>query len=357
MGGGRQEIRFCASADGVRLAYAVSGRGPPLVKAANWLSHLEFDWNSPVWRHLLDELSARHTLLRYDERGCGLSDWDVADMSFDAWLADLEAVVDASGFDRFPLLGFSQGVSVAIAYAARHPERVTRLVLHSGYARGRLMRGATARDRDEADALAKLASLGWGKEDPAFRQFFTTQFIPDGTPEQHRWFNELERISTSPENAARFFRVMNDIDVVALAPRVSCPALILHMRGDSRVPFAEGRLLASLVPGARFISLESRNHIPLEQEPAWIRWREEVRSFLDEDHAGGGAFPRLTPKERELVELLARGLDNAQIAAHLDLSEKTVRNRVSAIFGKLEVESRSQAIVRARESGFGLKGR
>ena len=203
--------------------------------------------------------------------------------------------------------------------------------------------------------MVELAELGWGKENPAFRQFFTTQFIPDGTEEQHRWFNELERVSVSPENAARFMRIFNQIDVTGLAPQVSCPTLVLHPNRDARVPFDEGRLVASLIPGARFVPLESRNHLLLEDEPAWRYWLEEVRAFLPAGSAGGSVFAALTARERELVELIAQGRDNAQIAARLALSEKTVRNHITSIFAKLEVENRSQAIVLARDAGYGKK--
>jgi pimeloyl-ACP methyl ester carboxylesterase/DNA-binding CsgD family transcriptional regulator len=350
----KQQIRFCTAQDGVRIAYATTGSGPPLVKVSNWLSHLEFDWGSPVWRHWLAELSRAHTLVRYDERGCGLSDWDCGELSFEAWVRDLETVVDALGLERFPLLGISQGASLAIAYTVRHPERVSHLIVHGGYARGRVKRSATPEEHKEAETMAELAELGWGRENPAFRQFFTTQFIPGGTAEQHHWFNELERVSVSPSNAARFMRIFNRIDVTDLAPAVACPTLVLHPGGDSRVPFSEGRLLAMLIPGARFVPLDSRNHILLEQEPAWQRWVEEVRAFLPLAAAPAGrAFPDLTPRERELVELIAQGLDNAQIAARLSLSEKTVRNHITSIFIKLEVENRARAIVRAREAGFG----
>jgi pimeloyl-ACP methyl ester carboxylesterase/DNA-binding CsgD family transcriptional regulator len=353
----KQQIRFCKTGDGVRVAYATTGEGPPLVKVSNWLSHVEFDWNSPVWRHWLTELTRDHTLVRYDERGCGLSDWDVPQLSFDAWVSDLETVVDALELERFPLLGISQGASIAIAYAVRHPERVSHLVIHGGYARGWLAREITAQQRKEAQMMVELAEIGWGKENPAFRQFFTTQFIPDGTPEQHRWFNELERISTSPHNAAEFFRIFNDIDVTDLAPKVACPTLVLHPDRDARVPFEEGRLLASLIQGAHFVPLASRNHILLEHEPAWERWLDEVRAFVPTGSCGGKVFDALTPRETELVELIAQGLDNAQIAARLALSEKTVRNHITSIFVKLEVETRSQAIVRSRDAGFGKKPR
>jgi pimeloyl-ACP methyl ester carboxylesterase/DNA-binding CsgD family transcriptional regulator len=351
-----QHIRFCKTRDGVRIAYATTGEGPPLVKVSNWLSHLELDWGSPVWRHWLLELNRGHRLVRYDERGCGLSDWDAPQLSFEAWVSDLETVVDALELERFPLLGISQGASLAIAYAVRHPERVSQLVIYGGYARGRLKRPLTPQQRKEAEMMVELAEIGWGKENAAFRQFFTTQFIPDGTTEQHRWFNELERVSTSPQNAAQFFRVFNDIDVTEAAPRIGCPVLVLHSDGDARVPFDEGRLIAGLIPSARFVPLTSHNHILLEHEPAWTRWCEEVRSFLP-SRQRAPAFEGLTPRELELVELIAQGFDNAQIAARLTLSEKTVRNHITSIFAKLEVENRSQAIVRARDAGFGKVGR
>ena len=349
----KQQIRFCKTGDGVRVAYATTGEGPPLVKVSNWLSHLEFDWGSPVWRHWLTELSRERMLVRYDQRGCGLSDWDVAPLSFEGWVSDLETVVDALELERFPLLGISQGASVAITYAVRHPERVSHLIIHGGYARGWLRREITDQQRKEAEMMVELAEIGWGKENPAFRQFFTTQFIPDGTPEQHRWFNELERISTSPHNAAQFFRIFNAIDVTDLAPKVACPTLVLHPDRDARVPFDEGRLFAGLIPEARFVPLASRNHILLEQEPAWQRWIGEVRAFLPAAKPVATAFTALTPREAELVELIAQGLDNAQIAARLTLSEKTVRNHITSIFAKLQVENRSQAIVRSRDAGFG----
>ncbi len=350
-----QRIHFCNTGDGVRIAYGTVGEGVPLVKAANWLSHLEYDLQSPVWRHWIAELSRGHTFVRYDARGCGLSDWDVPELSFEAWVRDLETVVDAARVERFALLGLSQGGAIAIAYAVRHPDRVTHLVLHGAFARGALRRNPTPRQRKEAEMMVELAELGWGKENPAFRQFFTSLFIPDGTPEQHRWWNRLEQVTTSPANAARFMRVLGDIDVTAIAPRVACPTLVLHAVRDARIPFEEGRLIASLVPGARFVPIESGNHVLLEHEPAWRRWLEEVRAFLPVARGGGGAFARLTPRQSELVELIAQGLDNAQIAARVGVSEKTVRNHITAIFAKLQVANRSRAIVLARDAGFGKK--
>jgi pimeloyl-ACP methyl ester carboxylesterase/DNA-binding CsgD family transcriptional regulator len=348
-----QQIRFCTSHDGVRLAYATAGRGAPIVKAANWLNHLEFDWESPVWRHLLAELTRQHRLIRYDERGCGLSDWNAAEFSFEAWLQDLETVVDNAGADRFALLGISQGASIAIAYAVRHPERVSHLVLHGGYARGRLRRGVGVDGVEEAKLTVRLAEIGWGQENAAFRQFFATEFLPDGTPEQHRWFNDLARITTSPQNAGRFLRVFYDIDVTALLPKVACPTLVLHPTRDMCVPFDEGRLLASSIPGARFVPLESNHHLLLDTEPAWQRMCAELRAFLPAATTLTPRFESLTLRERELIELMAQGCDNAQIAAHMMLSDKTVRNHITSVFAKLQVENRAQAIVLARKAGFG----
>jgi pimeloyl-ACP methyl ester carboxylesterase/tRNA A-37 threonylcarbamoyl transferase component Bud32 len=275
-----QQIRFCTSSDGVGIAYATTGSGPPLVKAANWLSHLEVDGQSPVWRHWIRELSRHHTLVRYDERGCGLSDWNVDEFSLDAWVRDLEAVVDALELERFPLLGISQGGPIAIAYATRHPERVSHLILHGSYARGVSHRGLSDQERDEREVLLSLIRVGWGKDHPAFRQVFTSLFIPDGTTEQIQWFNELQRVSAKPENAARMCAAFYTLDVRALAPQVRAPTLVLHGTGDMRIPFAEGRLLASLIPGARFVPIDSRNHLILESEPGWPRFLTEVRSFL-----------------------------------------------------------------------------
>lgn len=353
----RQQIRFATGHDGVRLAYAVSGAGEPVViKAATWLSHLEQDWESPVWSHLLREMSQRSTFVRYDERGCGLSDWTVADLSFESWVRDLETVVQAVGAEQFVLLGISQGAAVAVAYAVRHPERVSHLILHGGYARGRFVRSDTPAQREEAEMMCKLAELGWGKQDASFRQFFTTQFIPGGTAEQHEWFNEMERLSTSPENAARFMREFNGIDVTDQLPQVRCPTLVLHSVRDVRVPFAEGRLLATAIPDAKFVSIDSNNHLLLGHEPGWQRWMEEVRLFIPDESGPplDAQFAELSQRQRQILELLAQARDNSQIAALLNLSEKTVRNQVSLIFEKLGVESRAQAIVRARDAGLGL---
>jgi len=352
----KQTIRFCTSHDGTRIAYATMGSGPPLVRAAHFLTHLEFELRTPVWRPWLVEYSRNRTLVRYDQRGCGLSDRDVTDFSLDAMVADLEAVVGAARFDdRFPLFGASQGSAVAIAYAARHPERVSRLVIHGGYARGVLNRAPTPEQLAEAKALIDLVRVGWGRENPAYRQVFTSLMIPDSTPEEAASFNELERTTASPEGAARLLTSFGPIDVTSLAPRVRCPTLVTHVRDDARVPFEEGRLIASLIPGARFAPLDGRNHVLLEREPAFRQLFAEMHAFLAVDEAPyrrEGAFPDLTPREREILELVAQGLDNDTIASRLALSEKTVRNNITRIFDKLGVPTRAQAIVRAREAGF-----
>ena len=298
-----QQIRFCTSSDGVRIAFATVGEGPPLVKAANWLSHLEFDWNSPVWSHWLRELSRDHTLIRYDERGCGLSDRDAEDYSLDAWVRDLEAVVDGLGLDRFPLLGLSQGGPIAIAYAVRHPERVSRLILYGSYSRGRSYRNLSAREHAERELMLQMIAVGWGQDHAAFRQVFTSLFIPEGTPEQTHWFNELQRVSATPESAARIARTFDELDVRQVATGVGVPTLVLHATGDLRIPFTEGRLLASLIPGARFVPLESRNHILLESEPAWLRFIREVRSFLGVP-AGEDPMPPVGTDRRRRIEAI-----------------------------------------------------
>lgn len=351
-----QQIRFCLS-DGIRIAYAISGKGPPIVKAASYITHLEHDWTSPTAQPWLTALNRTHTLIRYDERGTGLSDWDVDDVSFDGWVRDLEAVVASTGLDRFALLGISQGGSLAIAYAVRHPERVSHLILHGAFARGRLRRNPTPQQVAEAETMAKLAELGWGRDNPAFRAVFTMQLLPGGTQEQHRAFDEMQRLSASPQMAARMMRTFDRLDVSDLAPRVRCPTLVTHARNDGRVPFEEGRRIASLIPGARFVPLETANHIPLEGEPALAQFLDEVAALLavPDDRAVPPlvGLSELTVRERQVLDYVAEGLGNDEIAHALSLSAKTVRNHVSRIFDKLQVTTRAQAIVRARDSGLG----
>ena len=276
----RQEIRYCTTSEHVRLAYATTGNGPPLVKASNWLTHLDFEWGSPIWRHWYSALSLHHRLVRYDERGNGMSERDVPDVSFDTWVRDLEAVVDAAGLDRFPLLGISRGGPIAIAYAVKHPERVTQLVLYGAFAAG-LKHVGTPQELEARRALTSLLRLGWGLNNPAFCRTFTCRFIPEATPEHEQWFDELQRVSTSPENAARLMERDDDIDVRPLLSRVKTPTLVIHCDRDHAVPPALGRLLAAEIPGARYVSLPSANHLMLEEEPAWPLFLEELGLFLN----------------------------------------------------------------------------
>lgn len=350
----RQSLRFCTSADGTRISIATIGSGPALLRASHWLSHVEYDLQSPVWRPWLLELSQGRSYIRYDQRGCGLSDRNVEDVSLEAYVNDLEAVADALELDRFPIFGMSQGGAIAIAYAARHPQRVSHLILANAYARGALMRGGTQLQRLEAETLVNLIRVGWGRNHPAFRQVFPHRFIPRGTAEQLRWWSDLEQISASADIAARTLESFQRIDVTDVASQVRVPALVLHCRGDVAVPFEEGRHLAALLPNARFVPLESDNHVLLETEPAWSVFLSEVRSFLrPEGEHGHREFMQakaLTAAEQDVLRLVADGLDNRAIAERLSKSEKTVRNQVSTIFDKLSVKTRAEAIVKTNRS-------
>ena len=355
-----QKIRYCTSADGVRLAYAVSGEGAPLVMSASWLTHLEHQWRSLAWRPWLEAFSHEHTVLRYDSRGCGLSDREVGDITFETWVRDFECVIDAAGFDRFSLLGTCQGGPIAIAYAARHPERVTRLVLYGTYLRGRLKRTDLPNQVEKARLLLDLLRLGWGEESHAFLQLWASQFQPGGSLEHLRSWSEQQRVATSAETAARLLPIGWNVDMTQVVPRVGCPVLVIHSNRDAVVPIEEGRLLARLLPDCRFVELDGENHMPLADEPAWPRLLAEVRKFLATSGAGqtagGDGLPLtdLTPRERNVLECIARGLDNAEIAAALGLSEKTVRNYITRVFDKIGVEHRYQAIVLARDAGLGV---
>jgi pimeloyl-ACP methyl ester carboxylesterase/DNA-binding CsgD family transcriptional regulator len=356
-----QTIRFVTTSDGVKLAYGVSGSGPPLLKTANWLNHLEYDWQSPVWRHWFSTLSANHSLVRYDARGCGLSDWVQDSLSLERNVRDLECIVEACGEKRFALLALSQGAAVAIEYAVRHPEHVSHLVIHGGYAQGWARRDAE--EMRAGKALVEVVRIGWGADTPAFRHLFTELFIPGGSNQQLAWFDELMRLTTRPEVAARILESCGEIDVTPSLSRVQAPTLVTHSRGDARVPLGQGRLLAAGIPGARFIELDSRNHLLLEHEPAWERFRTEVGEFLGWRH---GTLQRrltdlpstceelatLTSREREILDLVAGGANNQEIAEKLFISEKTVRNHLTTIFDKIGVSSRSQAIVFARDRGL-----
>jgi pimeloyl-ACP methyl ester carboxylesterase len=277
----RHTVRFCRTSDNVRIAYASAGDGPPLVWAAHWLSHLSFSWESPVWRHWTEEFAKDHCFIHYDERGNGLSDWATPDFSVDAFVRDLEAVADALGLDRFALIGSSKGGPTSIAYAARHPERVSHLVLYGTFAQGWRLQGDLARI-ERSEAMIALIRQGWAQDNPAFRQIFTSLFLPDANLEEMGWFNDLQRASASAENAARLLRSLGEFNVLDLLPAVEAPTLVLHCRDDASVPFAQGQLIASRIPRARFVPLESRNHVLLPRDPAWRNFVGEVRRFLGE---------------------------------------------------------------------------
>ena len=350
----QQRVHYLQASDQVKLAWAETGTGPVLVKASNWLSHLEYDWESPIWNHWLRFFADRFRFVRYDERGCGMSDWTVDNLSFERRLADLEAVIEAAGIrDPFALLGISQGAGICIAYAIRHPERVSRLVLYGGYARG--ARSRTIRSRiNFFRALVDVVRVGWAQDNPAFRQVFTSRFIPGASNEQVKWFNDLCRITSSASAAAALLESRGSMDVTDLLSQVRTPTLVLHGRNDEVVPIAEGRLIAAGIPGAQFVELDSRNHSCSRASRPGSAFSKKSRSFseLTTPAAEDTTFASLSPREREILARLTEGLSNAEIAEQLGVSEKTVRNHLSHLFDKLGVWSRAQAMVLARDRGF-----
>jgi len=348
------ELRFAQLGSGARIAWAASGQGaahePPLVRVAHWMTHVEHDASSSLWQPWLQRLGRSLRLVRYDERGCGSSSADATPPGLAAALEELEAVVEASGQERVALLGLSGACAPAVAYAAKHPQRVTHLVLHGGYTHGLRLRSPSSEALAFHDAQVQLMALGWGRPDSAVQQFFTASMLPDATPAQAAALNAQQRLSCSGERAAAILSARADLDIRPLLPQVRCPTLVLHSEGDTVVPLEQGRVLASAIAGARFETLHSRNHIPLHGEPAFERFCEAITEFIS---ASSPEAARFTPRERELLDAMARGLDNLQIAARLGLADKTVRNTLSLLYGKLGVEGRPQAIVRAREMGFG----
>jgi pimeloyl-ACP methyl ester carboxylesterase/DNA-binding CsgD family transcriptional regulator len=354
MAGTRQRIRYLLTTDGVRLAWAEAGSGPVLVKAANWLTHLEYEWESPVWRHWIRFFSDHFRFVRYDERGCGMTDWKVEDLSEARRLEDFEAVM-AAAVPSGPaaLLGISQGTASCVRYAVKHPERVSRMVLYGGYARGVWRRGDAEKER-EYRAVIDLIRLRWGSDNPAFRQVFTSRFVPSASDEQLRWFNDVCTKTTSAAMAGMLLETRGWIDVDDLLPQVRVPTLVIHSREDQVTPLSEGKRLAAGIPGAQFIEVDSKNHVLLEHEPAWPRFCDAVLDFMGiaPDAPPQEAFTSLSPREREILALLSDGLSNGEIAERLRISDKTVRNHVSNVFDKLGVWTRAQAIVFARERGF-----
>ena len=355
-----QDIRFAHLASGARLAWAASGRGPPLLRAAHWMTHVAHDVRSPIWQPWLQRLGRELRVYRYDERGCGMSEADDSPLSLETAVEELEVVAAAAGLQRLALLGISGGAAPAIAYAVRHPERVSHLVLLGGYARGSLAGTPSADQRAYIDTTLRLVRLGWGQANSPVQQFFTATMIPAGTPAQVAALNEQQRLCCGAERAEALMRARLQWDVLALLPQLRCPTLVLHCTHDAAVAAASGLELAGAIPHARFVALDGRNHIPLEGDSAFEPLCAAVSAFLRAPApaaataagSAAGAAPH-TARERELLGLVAQGCDNTQIAAHLGLAEKTVRNALSLLYTRLGVEGRPQAVVRARELGYG----
>jgi pimeloyl-ACP methyl ester carboxylesterase len=355
----RQSIRLTKSADGTTIAWAEAGSGPSLVKASNWLTHLEHDAESPIWRHWIRFFAEHYRFVRYDERGCGMSERDVAELSLDRSAEDLAAVIEAAKPRApFVLLGISQGGCAAIRYAAAHPEQVSHLILYGAYVQGRAKQGDRQAE-ETARARIALTRSGWGQNNPVYRQLFTSRFVPGASDEQIRWFNDLCRMTASADMAARILEFRLHVDETELLPRVSVPTLVVHARGDEAVSPAQSRLLASRIPGATLVELDSHNHILLESEPAWARFKQEVLAFTGRPAEGsehGSQLASLSPRERAILERMAKGCTNIEIGRQLFISDKTVRNHVTRIFEKLGVQSRAQAIVLALQHGLPAAG-
>jgi pimeloyl-ACP methyl ester carboxylesterase/DNA-binding CsgD family transcriptional regulator len=342
---GAQDIGFCTSDDGVRIAYARHGSGPVLVVAACWLSHLQYDWESPVWRHFLEDIGRFATIIRYDERGHGLSDRDVHEHSLEQRVADLEAVVEAAGVERFALMGMAQGGPMVIEYAARHPERVSRLLFYNSYAAA--LPDPTPEDRAMADTFSQMIRVGWARPESEFRRVFTSMMIPDATEEQMSWLDELQRVSVSPEVAVSSRSQRLDADARHLLAKLDVPTLVLHSRGDRMNDFSEGRYLASEIPGARLVPLESRNHIVLADEPAWRVFVHELQQFLAPDASAPAEeadLSMLSERELDVLRHVADGRENDEIAAALHISPRTVERHLQNVYTKLGLSGRSARV-------------
>ena len=354
-----QHIRFCKSRDGTRIAWATCGNGPPLLFAQHSFHHLDHDWDNAIWRPWLDLLTRHHTVIRFDRRGCGLSDRDGVTFGVEEFIEDFEAVVDAAALDRFALVGISTCGLVAAAYAARHPDRVTRMFLIAPGARGRLGADPASEDIEALQARLKILERGWEKEQFASAQYLLAQHIIEATPAEKRAFLDIVRQSTTAANMTRLISTASRADMRDIFPKITCPTMILHARLDPLIPFEEGREAPALIPGAQFIPLESGNHFLVESEPAWQRMVDALEDFIQAPTSVqmseiAALSGDLTPREKQILEALAGGLDNEAIAKRLGISRKTVRNQLSIIFSKLGATSRGQIIVQAREAGFGL---
>jgi pimeloyl-ACP methyl ester carboxylesterase/DNA-binding CsgD family transcriptional regulator len=324
-----------------------------LVRVATWLTHLQYDWESPLSRHWLGALAEGRTLVRYDQRGSGLSDRDVTRFSIDAWVEDLEAVVEAAGLDQFALLGLSNAAAVAVAYAARHPERVSHLVLCGGFAQGRLAQDRSPQARAEVEAFASLIRDGWGGTNPAFRRFFTALFVPDATHEQMTWLDEMQRVSVSADTAALIRLARDEVDVTELLEHVVTPTLVFHAKDDAAVPFEQGLLLASSITDARFVPLEGRNHILLPDEPAWAAFVGELNAFVPTLPSDDVTDELLTRRELEILRCVADGMTNQAIAEKLFVSVRTIERHLGNMYTKLGLRGRSgRAAIAARATSL-----
>lgn len=348
-----QVIRFASAPDGARLAYTENGAGPALVIVGHWPSHVALDWKSPVWHHWLEGLGRFHRVIRYDSRGTGLSAAGRSAASVETWTEDLDAVIAAVGVATFTLLGMLNGGPVAIEYSVRHPERVEALVLYGTFVLGRERRG-NARSQTEGQALRTLMELSWDEENAAIRQLWSARFIPGASQDQLKWFNDLQRTAAGAEAVSESLDICHHIDVTARARQVQAPTLVMHSRNDAMVPLEAGYQVASTIPGAQFLLLESDNHILLEEEPSWGVFLSAVDEFLGPHSVTvPKTLAHLTVRERELLGLIASGLDNTAISRRLVISPSTVRNHITHVFGKLGVSTRAQAIVLARDAGIG----
>lgn len=341
----REKIRFCRGSHGVRIAYAVHGAGPPLILGKNWISHLQYDWDDPMLGHLLDALGQVATVVRYDERGYGLSDWDLDDFSLEARVGDLEAVAAAAGFDQYALMAMGQAGQIAISHAVQHPEKVTRLILNGTFA------GVTDEYRERFEeyfaTLVQIVRFGWTLPDSRFRRVFSESMVPGATESQKRWIDELQPLVTTSEVAIAAARARQESDVIDLLGDVMMPTLVLHARGNRMTPFEQGRLMASLIPDAHLVALESENMAPLASEQAWHIWLDEVTRFLEPDRTLANSpaqrepITPLTDRETELLYLVADGLTNDELAQQLALSPRTVERHLSNIYTKLGVSGRA----------------
>jgi pimeloyl-ACP methyl ester carboxylesterase/DNA-binding CsgD family transcriptional regulator len=352
-----QRIAFARAKDKTTIAYALSGEGPPLVRAGTWLTHVHHDWDSPFLGHWLRFMSERHTLVRYDPRGCGLSQTDVGSFTFDDWVADLEAVVDRLELQSFPLFGMSQGAAVAAEYAIRHPERVTQLILYAPLVTG--WRNRASAGAQQWQLMEQLVLTGWGEDNMAFPSMFAHLFVPQSPPETRQWYAELQRKMASKEVASRFMGVLGELSMFKRLKQVRVPTLVIQIARDQVVDPSSAPGIASEIPGSQFVSIDSSNHILVEDEPGW----QEFKNVFTR-HVPGSATParrdaaaiqsigQLSKREQNILAEIAKGLNNREIAAGLFISEKTVRNHITSIFDKLGVSSRAQAIVMAKEAGL-----